>query len=160
SSSAQQLALQIEAQVTSAPTPLPTSPPTLAPSRSEVSAPFRITGTVTFLLTDIEGSTALWEKTGEAFRSALTTHHALLRAEFRRHGGHEVKEAGDSFLVAFAGVGDALSCAIACQKTLSTQPWPEAIGSLKVRMALHTGDVELEDGEYHGLMLHRASRML
>lgn len=160
SSAAQQLARQIETQAASAPTPLPT--PSIAPALSlcEISAPFRLTGTVTFLLTDIEGSTALWEKTGEVFRSALTSHHALLRAEFRRNGGQEVKEAGDSFLVAFAGAGDGLSCAIACQQALAAQPWPEAIGSLKVRMALHTGDVEREDGEYHGLVLHRAARML
>jgi class 3 adenylate cyclase len=69
-------------------------------------------GTVTFLLTDIEGSTILWEKAGDAFRSALSSHHALLRREFRRQGGHEVKEAGDSFLVVFASVADALACAI------------------------------------------------
>src|SRR5207249_6144304 len=83
-----------------------------------------------------------------------------LRREFRRHGGQEVKEAGDSFLVVFAGVGDALACAIASQRSLDTQPWPEKVGRLKVRMALHTGDVDLDAGEYHGLMLHHAARML
>uniref|UniRef100_UPI003753DF3E AfsR/SARP family transcriptional regulator n=1 Tax=Armatimonas sp. TaxID=1872638 RepID=UPI003753DF3E len=118
------------------------------------------TGTVTFLFTDIEGSTRLWERVGDTFRTALSTHHTLLRREFRRRGGHEVKEAGDSFLVAFASVGDALDCAIACQRALDTQSWPDELGSLRVRMALHTGDVELVGGEYHGIMLHRAARML
>ncbi|WP_394793210.1 tetratricopeptide repeat protein [Armatimonas sp.] len=118
------------------------------------------TGTVTFLFTDIEGSTKLWERVGDVFRSALSTHHALLRHEFKRSGGHEVKEAGDSFLVVFASVGDALACAIACQRALEKQAWPEEIGPLRVRMALHTGDVELAGGEYHGILLHRAARML
>lgn len=103
------------------------------------------TGTVTFLFTDIE---------------ALNTHHALLRQEFNCRGGHEVKEAADSFLIAFGSVADALACAIAMQRALAKQLWPDETGPLRVRMALHTGDVELEAGEYHGLMLHRAARML
>jgi class 3 adenylate cyclase len=117
--------------------------------------------TVTFLLTDIEGSTGRWEQTGEAFRPALERHHALLREEFARWDGQEVKEAGDGFLVAFAGAGKALACAVACQTALVRERWPEATGPLSVRMALHTGDVETnEAGEYHGLSLHRASRIL
>jgi tetratricopeptide (TPR) repeat protein len=71
--------------------------------RHSVSVP----DTLTFLLSDIAGSTRLWEQAGEAFRGALETHHRLLRAEFVRHGGQEVKEAGDSFLVAFASAGQA-----------------------------------------------------
>ena len=118
------------------------------------------TGTVTFLMTDIEGSTALWEQGGEAFRSALESHHALLRRSFRRHGGHEVKEAGDSFVVAFASAGDATACAVECQRALTQQEWPPAIGPLRVRMAVHTGDVALTEGEYQGLVLHRAARIL
>lgn len=161
SSTAQQLARQIESQVTSAPAAtLPTSVPTLSRSRPEISAQSLPTGTVTFLLTDIEDSTALLERSGDTFRTALTTYHTLLRSEFRRNGGIEVKENGDSFLVAFAGASDALHCAIACQKALQSQPWPESIGSLNVRIALHTGFVELEDGEYQGVILHRAAQML
>jgi predicted ATPase/DNA-binding SARP family transcriptional activator/class 3 adenylate cyclase len=118
------------------------------------------TGTVTFLFTDIEGSTAVYERAAEAYREALASHHALLRGEFRRHGGHEVKEAGDSFLVAFAAARDALEGAVAAQRRLTAHTWPEATGPLRVRMAIHTGDVALEEGEYRGLALHRASRML
>ena len=125
--------------------------------RRERGAP---TGTVTFLMTDIEGSTALWERTKDAFAEALSTHHELLRREFRRHGGYEAKEAGDSFLVAFRSAGAAIACAMACQQALAGQRWPEAVGPLQVRMALHAGDVTLEEGEYHGIVLHRASRML
>jgi predicted ATPase len=84
----------------------------------------------------------------------------VLRAEFARHGGLEVKEAGDAFLVAFSSVQSALACAVASQQALFAQPWPEAVNSLAVRMALHTGDVTVENGEYHGLALHRASRIL
>lgn len=163
-SALRQMAGQIEAQLAQSRPPLDlrtvaamtTALPPASAQRRALPA-----GTVTFLLTDIEGSTALWEKAGDAFRSALSTHHALLRREFRRHGGQEVKEAGDSFLVVFAGAGDALACAVACQRLLDTQPWPTEVGNgLRVRMALHTGDVELEAGEYHGLLLHRAARML
>jgi class 3 adenylate cyclase len=118
------------------------------------------TGTVTFLLTDIEGSTALWERAGDAFRKALASHHELPRHVFRQHGGCEVKEMGDSFLVVFARASDALACAVACQRALAKHEWSEAVGPLRVRIALHTGEVELKDGEYHGLVLHHAQRML
>ncbi len=133
------------------------TPPRLASAAPVDALP---TGTVTFLFTDIEGSTALWERAGDAFRTALATHHTLLRRTFRAHGGHEIKEAGDSFLVAFARPSDALACAVAGQQALAGQAWAAEAGPLRVRMALHTGEVALQDGEYHGLVLHRASRML
>ncbi len=136
-------------------------PPLLRPATLRMpTAEALPTGTVTFLLTDIEGSTGLWEKKGEAFRAALSLHHALLRKEFHRHGGYEFKEAGDGFMAAFSSVGDALACAVAGQRALGAQAWPEGIGSVLVRMALHTGDAELEEGDYHGPTLHRASRIL
>lgn len=116
--------------------------------------------TVTFLMTDIEGSTRLWERAGDAFQQALERHHALMRTEFTRHGGQEIKEAGDSLLVAFGSARQALDCAVACQQALREQAWQGEVGSLAVRMALHTGDVEFKDGDYQGLVLHRASRML
>lgn len=116
-------------------------------------------GTVTFLLTDIEGSTARWEREGEQFREVLTTHHTLLRREFHRHGGHEVQEGGDSFLIAFAAASDALACAVAAQRLLEADDWG-ALEPVPVRMALHSGDVEVRDGEYRGVALHRAARIL
>src|SRR5204862_3890903 len=84
-----------------------TAPVSPAPSALPSRLP---TGTVTFLLTDIERSTARWERAGEAFRTALATHHTLLRRTFRRFGGSEFKEAGEGFLVAFERAGDALAC--------------------------------------------------
>jgi predicted ATPase/DNA-binding SARP family transcriptional activator/class 3 adenylate cyclase len=130
-------------------TPAPNSFPSPLPS-----------GTVTFLLTDIEGSTALWERTGEAFPAALATHHALLRDQFRQHGGVEVKEIGDAFLVAFPRAGDALACGVAAQRALAAHRWSESVSPLRVRMALHTGDITPEAGDYHGLVLHHAQRIL
>ena len=118
------------------------------------------TGTVTILLTDIERSTAQWEAAGDAFITALANHHTLLRSLFHRFGGYEFKEAGEGFLVAFERVGEALACAIASQQALADHFWGEKVGPLRVRMALHTGDIELQEGDYHGLMLHHASRML
>ncbi|HEX8958725.1 MAG TPA: BTAD domain-containing putative transcriptional regulator, partial [Solirubrobacterales bacterium] len=158
-----QLARQIESQAeptVAAATPDRPAAPRVRRAASSDTTPAPPSGTVTFLLTDIEGSTALWERAGDAFREALARHHALLRHEFRRAGGHEVKEAGDSFLVAFASASDALACAVACQRALAAQEWPESVGALRVRTLIHTGDVTHEGGDYHGLPLHRASRML
>jgi predicted ATPase/DNA-binding SARP family transcriptional activator len=134
-------------------------PPSALPSRLP-------TGTVTFLLTDIAGSTAQWERQGEAFTAPLASHHTLLRRTFRRFGGYEVKEAGDGFIVAFECARDALACAVASQQALEDHPWSEGApreawsGPLRVRMVLHSGDVALQEGDYHGLVLHHASRML
>lgn len=131
-----------------------------APVRAAPAIPVLPTGTVTFLLTDIEGFTRRWEWEGERFRTALALHHALLRRQFQRHGGHEIKEAGDSFIAVFGSAGDALACSVAAQRALAAQEWPEELAPVKVRMALHVGDVELEDGEYRGLTLHRATRIV
>jgi predicted ATPase/DNA-binding SARP family transcriptional activator len=141
----------------------------LAPAPLPAGSPLP-SGTVTFLLTDIEGSTALWEQTGEAFREALEVHHRLLRSLFAAHHGHEVKEMGDGFLVAFARAGDALACAVDAQKRLEeksgrrgegeAQDLSSSLPPLKVRMALHSGEVEPAGGDYHHLTIHRASRLL
>src|SRR5262249_20940960 len=85
----------------------PTEEATTAKPRRPSALSSRLpSGTVTFLLTDIERSTARWEQGGEAFTAALASHHALLRRTFRRFGGHEVKETGDGFIAAFERAGD------------------------------------------------------
>jgi predicted ATPase/DNA-binding SARP family transcriptional activator/class 3 adenylate cyclase len=147
------------------PASLPLPAPVLAPAPSErvaaLASPEPLpSGTVTFLMTDIEGHTALWERAGNAFAVTLEAHHALLRQQFRQHGGYELKEMGDGFLVAFPHAGSALACAIASQRALAAHPWPQVSGTLWVRMALHTGDVRAQEGDYHGLVLNLASRML
>jgi predicted ATPase/DNA-binding SARP family transcriptional activator len=118
------------------------------------------TGTVTFLIIDVAEAAALHARWEEAFDTALTGHHAVLRQAFRRFGGREVKAAGPAFIVAFAAAGDALICAIAGQRALAARSWPAEISPLQIRMALHTGDVELEDGEYRGPALDHAARIL
>jgi predicted ATPase/class 3 adenylate cyclase len=117
------------------------------------------TGTVTFLFTDIEGSTKLWETQREATSLALARHDALLRQCIEAHGGHVVKTLGDGFHAAFAVAPDALAAAFAAQRALNVEPWP-AMVHIRVRMALHTGTAELRDGDYYGPTLNRAARLL
>src|SRR3954454_7155016 len=116
-------------------------------------------GTVTFLFTDIEGSTARWERQPEAMRAALARHDALLRAAIVEHGGHVVKTMGDAFHAAFARAPDAVASAIDAQRRLRAEPWDE-VAPLRVRMALHTGAAEERDGDYYGPPLNRAARLL
>src|SRR3954453_3938212 len=111
-------------------------------------------GTVTFLLTDVEGSTALWEEAPEAMRAALARHDALLRAAIGEHGGQVVKTTGDGFHAAFARATDAVAAALAAQRRLLAEPWGRA-GPVRVRMALHTGVAEERDGDYYGPPLNR-----
>ena len=120
-------------------------------------------GTVTFLFTDVEGSTARWEQHPEAMRVALARHDALVRAAIEEHGGHVVKTMGDAFHAAFARAPDALAAAVEAQRSLQAEPWDEIapeIGGLRVRMALHTGAAEERDGDYYGPALNRAARLL
>src|SRR5918994_303526 len=92
-------------------------------------------GTVTFLFTDIEGSTTRWEHQTEAMQAALARHDALLRAAILDHGGHVVKTTGDGVHAAFSRAQDALSAAVDAQHRLLAESWGE-IGGLRVRMAL------------------------
>src|SRR5262249_40419898 len=117
------------------------------------------TGTVTFLFTDIEGSTRLWEADPEAMQLALGRHDALLRAAIATKSGHVFKTVGDAFCAAFASPCDALLAALAGQQALAAEVWPEAT-PLRVRMALHTGVAELRDADYFGPTLNRAARVL
>src|SRR5688572_19878510 len=113
-------------------------------------------GTVTFLFTDIEGSTTRWEHQPEAMQVALARHDSLLRSAIREHGGHVVKTMGDAFHAAFARAPDALAAAVHAQRRLEAEPWGE-ISPLRVRMALHTGAAEERDGDYYGPSLNRAA---
>ena len=117
------------------------------------------TGTVTFLFTDIEGSTRLWEAQPDAMRVALARHDALCATPSSMRNGHVFKTVGDAFCAAFALAPDAVAAALAAQRALAAEPWPEAT-PIKVRMALHTGAVELRDGDYFGPPLNRVARLL
>jgi class 3 adenylate cyclase len=116
-------------------------------------------GTVTFLFTDIEGSTALWEQQPEAMSAALARHNALMRDTIASRSGVVFRTVGDAFCAAFAAAPDALAASVAIQLSLvaerSLLPVP-----LRVRMGLHTGAVELRDGDYYGQPLNRVSRLM
>lgn len=117
------------------------------------------TGTVTFLFTDIEGSTKLWEEHPEQMRLALARHDALLRDAVVSHGGTIFKSTGDGCAAAFPTAPDALLAVLAAQQALAHEAWPESV-QIRVRMALHTGAAELRDGDYFGPPLNRAARLL
>ncbi|HZO87834.1 MAG TPA: adenylate/guanylate cyclase domain-containing protein, partial [Chthonomonadaceae bacterium] len=119
----------------------------------------RPTGTVTFLFTDIEGSTRLWEQHPEAMRSALARHDALLRQAIEGNNGLVFKTMGDAFCAAFHSATEGLAAALSAQRALVAEPWQEGL-SLRVRMALHTGNAEERDGDYFGQPLNRVARLL
>ncbi|WP_308640096.1 adenylate/guanylate cyclase domain-containing protein [Paenibacillus silvisoli] len=117
-------------------------------------------GTVTFLFTDIERSTRLWERFPEEMKIALHVHDAILSDGFEHAGGLVVKHRGegDSFFVVFASAADAVKAAIEVQLRLIQTEWatPEPV---RVRMSLHTGESELRDGDYFGPVVNRCARL-
>jgi TolB-like protein/class 3 adenylate cyclase/Flp pilus assembly protein TadD len=117
------------------------------------------TGTLTFLFTDIEGSTRLWQEAPAAMQAALARHDAIVRHGVEARGGHVFKTAGDAFCAAFATPWLALEAALAVQRALAAEPWP-AQSPIRVRMALHTGAAEMRDGDYFGPPLNHVARLL
>jgi predicted ATPase/class 3 adenylate cyclase len=115
-------------------------------------------GTVTFLFTDIEGSTRLWEQYPAAMSRALEQHDAALFGAIRSTDGHVVKTTGDGLFVVFGRVESAVTAALAAQQSLAATVW-ESGCQLRVRMGLHTGDAEFRDGDYHGSAVNRAARL-
>jgi predicted ATPase/class 3 adenylate cyclase len=119
------------------------------------------TGTVTFLFTDIEGSTRLWESYPEAISEALARHDQILRAVIEANDGRVVKTTGDGVHAAFSTATDALEATLEAQRALIREEWAEKIGLLRVRMALHTGvATDVRDGDYYGSPVNRAARLL
>ena len=117
------------------------------------------TGTVTFLFTDIEGSTQLIAQHPDAMKDALARHHALLEGSIGAHHGRVFQVVGDAFLSVFENADDALSAALDAQRALHGQTWGE-VGTVRVRMGLHTGAAEARDGEYvSSLTLVRVQRV-
>ena len=106
-------------------------------------------GTVTFLLTDIEGSTRLWETVPEAMEAALERHDRLVTEVIERHGGVVVtsRGEGDSFFAVFPSAVAAVEAAGACQLRLADEAWPAGV-ALRVRMGLHTGEAQVPEGDY------------
>ena len=116
------------------------------------------TGTITFLFTDILGSTPLWEREPEKMSAALQTHNAILRQAIEAHGGVIFKTVGDAFQAAFPTAPQALRAAIAGQSALGGAAWNE-LGELKVRMGLHTGEAELDPGGDEYAVSHTKNRV-
>src|SRR5690348_4051729 len=114
------------------------------------------TGDVTFLFSDIEGSTRLVQELGAAFPAVLERHHALLRAAFDRVRGRVVATEGDSFFVVFKSAGSGVAAAIAAQRSIAAEPRPASVGSVRVRMGLHTGEGRIGGDNYIGVDVNRA----
>jgi predicted ATPase/class 3 adenylate cyclase len=115
-------------------------------------------GSVTFLMSDIEGSTRLFHRWGSAYVPLLADHRALLREAVTRHGGVEVDTEGDALLSAFPAAAGAVAAALEGQQALGAHRWPEG-GEVRVRMGLHTGDAEPDQGGYVSLAVHQVARI-
>jgi predicted ATPase/class 3 adenylate cyclase len=116
-------------------------------------------GTVTLLFSDIEGSTRLLRRSGEAYPELLERHRTLLREAFERHGGRVLGAEGDEFFVAFESAAAAAAAAADGQRALADHDWPDG-DAIRVRMGLHTGEPRLVDGGYVGLDVHHAARVM
>jgi len=114
---------------------------------------------LTFLFTDIAGSSALWQQFPQAMRAALAVHDDIVRSAITDHHGTIVKSTGDGFHAAFDQVADAAAAACEAQKNLAAYPWTET-GPLHVRIGLHTGDAEARDGDYYGPAVNKAARIM
>lgn len=117
-------------------------------------------GTVTFLLTDVEGSTALWQAGPEAMRIALARHDALFEAAVSEHDGIHIRPRGegDSRFAVFSSAPSAVSSALGIQRSFAAEAWPTT-HPIKVRIGVHTGEAELRDGDYYGSAVNRCARI-
>ena len=117
------------------------------------------TGTVTFLFSDIEGSTHRWEQYPAAMAEAVARHDVLVRFEIERHGGFVFKTVGDAFCTAFRSPVQALRAALACQQRMHAEDF-SAVGGLRVRMGVHVGIAVERDSDYYGPTLNRVARLM
>ncbi|MGB3763326.1 MAG: adenylate/guanylate cyclase domain-containing protein [Ornithinimicrobium sp.] len=122
------------------------------------SAP-RPTGTVSYLFTDIEGSTALWDTDPPGMSRAQARHDEILRLSFEEFQGYVFSISGDGYGVAFARVGQAVDAALAVQRHLNAEPWPEGV-QVRVRSSIHTGESEERSGNYYGSPVNYAARLM
>jgi class 3 adenylate cyclase len=115
-------------------------------------------GTVTFVFTDIEGSTKLLDRLGDGYAEALAEHRRLIRDAFTTRGGQEIDTQGDAFFYCFERARDAVAAAVAAQRALASHAWPDGT-ELRVRMSLHTGEPVVGEEGYVGIDVHRAARI-
>ncbi len=114
---------------------------------------------MTYLFTDVEGSTRLWESHPTEMQAALERHDEILRSVIEGSGGYVFSTAGDAFSAAFARAGDAFAAATDAQRLLQAENWPVPT-PLRVRMGIHTGEAQERDGDYFGPTLNRAARIM
>jgi class 3 adenylate cyclase len=115
-------------------------------------------GTVTFLFTDIEGSTQLLQRLGDRYGDVVRDHRRIVRDAFGAHGGTEVDTQGDAFFYSFARARDAVAGAVSAQEALAQHRWPDD-EAVRVRMGLHTGEPTVGEEGYLGLDVVRAARI-
>ncbi len=115
-------------------------------------------GTVTFVFSDIEGSTGLLKRLGDRYRQVIADHRRIVRETFGSHAGVEIDTQGDSFFFAFARARDAVAAAVATQRAHAEHAWPNG-ETVRVRMGLHTGEPAVGDEGYHGLDVVKAARL-
>ena len=117
----------------------------------------RPTGTVTFLISDVVGSTAMWQRFPEEMPGAIAAHEHIMRGALATSAGYEFGTAGDSFAVAFSSAADAIMAAVAAQTALAAYPW--AAARIDVRIGIHSGQSDERDGRYFGPTVNRAARL-
>lgn len=117
-------------------------------------------GTVTFLLTDFEGGTALWEQAPEAMRAALASHDELFEAVVRDHADTHIRPRGegDSRFAVFPGAVDAASAALAVRRAFAAEAWPTP-RPIEVRIGIHTGEAQFQGGDSYGAAVNRCERI-
>ena len=119
----------------------------------------RPSGTVTFLFTDIVGSSERWERAPEAMRAAVAEHDRVVVAALDAHAGTVFATGGDGFAVAFAQASEAVAAALDAQRALAAFNWRES-ADVEVRMGLHTGEADERGGDYFGPAVNRAARLM
>jgi predicted ATPase/class 3 adenylate cyclase len=117
------------------------------------------TGTLTYLFTDLEGSTQLWERHPEAMQAALARHDTILQMAVETYQGKIVKTTGDGLHAVFVSASDGVCAALSAQEVIKAENWAD-IEPLRVRMALHTGEAQLRAGDYYGSAVNRAARLM
>ena len=118
------------------------------------------TGTVTFLFTDLERSTLMWEQQPDAMREALEHHDAILASELARYGGTVLSEMGDGVAAVFPSAREAAAAALAIQTRLGREEWSDATGELRARIGMHTDEAVLHNGRYANVPLNRCARLM
>ena len=122
--------------------------------------PLPQTGVLTFVFTDIEGSTARWDHAPDAMAQALATHDAIVSETLQAHGGNVFKRLGDGFCCVFPVPARAAAAAVEVQRKLAGQAWDRAVGELRIRIGVHTGNALSADDDYFGPALNRAARLM